>query len=94
MKAPLLINAAEMERQHPDTFHRPSDQDLQAIRAGSMIKVCHESERFWVSVTRRKGDVITGTVSNPLLFSPLEFGEKIKFHIDNVFEVYSKEVAR
>ena len=94
MKSPLLINAAEMNRQHPDTFHRPGDHDLQAIGAGSMIKVCHESERFWVEVTRRKGDVITGKVSNPLLFSPLEFGEKIRLHVDNIFEVYSKEVAR
>ena len=87
MKSPLLINAAEMERQHPKTFHRPSDRDLQAIDAGSSVKVCHEAERFWVSVTRRKGDVITGEVNNILLFSPLELGEKIRFHVDNIFDV-------
>ena len=59
MKTPILINADEMHRQHPDTFHRPSDQDLRAIDAGSLVKVCGNGERFWVEVTRRKGDVIT-----------------------------------
>ena len=87
MKSPLLINAAEMERQHPKTFHRPSDRDLQAIDAGSSVKVCHEAERFWVSVTRRKGDVITGAVNNYLVISPLQFGETIRFHVDNIFDV-------
>ena len=91
MKTPILINADEMHRQHPDTFHRPSDQDLRAIDAGSLVQVCGNGDRFWVVVTGRRGDLVTGAVNNDLIISPLQFGEKIRFHVDNVYDVYPED---
>ena len=94
MKTPILVSAEDMARQHPDRFHRPPPVILKIIGVGDIVKVCDNRERFWVVVTHRKGNIITGEVNNHLIHSPLKVGEKIRFHIDNVYDVYSKEVAR
>ena len=83
-----------MQRQHPATFGRPSPAELDNINPGTSVKICAGNERFWTTVTERTGDVLTGTVDNFLLFSRLQYGDKIKFHPDNIFNIHQKEPAR
>jgi hypothetical protein len=89
VKKILFVNAAEMHRKHPETFHRPSADELQNIGPDCCVKVCaNDMERFWVRVTAKDGDIITGEVDSPLLCVPLRFGQKIKVHTDNVYQIY------
>lgn len=89
-KTPVLVNAAQIQIEHPDTFQRPTADDLAAVEVGSYAKVCHNAERFWVIVKTRAGQIFTGSVNNHLLFSRLKFGDTIKFHTDNIFDIAEK----
>ncbi len=85
-KKPILVNASVMAEEHPDTFHRDDDAILE-VGVGSVVKVSTGGERFWVMVTEEQRPYFTGTVNNHLLFTPLRFGEMIRFHADNIYDV-------
>jgi hypothetical protein len=86
-KTPVLVNAAQIQIEHPDTFQRPEPEELAAVCPGNVVKVGDGGERFWVVVKTRVGKIFTGTVNNMLLFSRLKFGSPIKFHTDNIFDI-------
>jgi hypothetical protein len=85
---PVLVNAAEMAREHPDTFQRPSKAFLDSLRPGDLAKVSDNTERFWCIITERDGDVFTGEVNNFLVASdqPFEVGDLIRFGADNIYD--------
>ena len=45
-----LNNAAALAKQYPDTFHVPTDLEIDRIQEGDSIKVCSHGERFWCTV--------------------------------------------
>jgi len=89
-KTPLalvLVNAAQMANDHPDTFHRPNEGEIKALAPGQPVKVCNGLERFWVQVQTVNFPLFVGRVANQLLFSELKLGDTIAFHADNVFDL-------
>lgn len=85
---PILINAVQMGKAHPDTFQVP---DTSKVKAGDSVKVAQEGERFWVTVQRvyKNGKVI-GVVDNELLCNDqCRFGDTISFHKDNIYCVHA-----
>ena len=88
-----MVNASEMHKQHPTTFGRPSPDRLAAVTAGSIVKVSDHEERFWVVVTGRNGEFLTGTVDNHLVFSRLKCGDEIQFHTDNIYQIFQGVTA-
>ena len=54
----IVVDARDLATRHPDTFEAPSDEELAAIRPGTMVKICLEdvpgtfmpSIRFWNTV--------------------------------------------
>jgi hypothetical protein len=97
MKKEELIfeDAQEMAIKHPLTFEAPLKEDLDSLKTGDFVKVCiripnrvgkmPESERFWVEITEIKGDVITGKVSNDLMYLDLAYQETISFVKNNIY---------
>jgi hypothetical protein len=86
MKRPILVNAVAMSRVHPKTFSVP---DTAAVGKGTIVKVSDDEERFWVEVTDRCGDVLTGLVRNEIVCSgSLDYGDVIQFHVDNVYSIW------
>lgn len=67
-----LMDGVERNRAHPDTFHIPYAEELDAIKVGFWVKVgamtpkAHrcEAERFWVKVTEVTPEGFKGTVDN------------------------------
>ena len=60
----VLVNAAEMARQHRHEFEVPSAEEIAALRARDVVKIATELERFWVQIESRDGDLFNGTIDN------------------------------
>lgn len=88
-------DAQAMRIKYPDTFEAPTKEDLDNLKIGDFVKVCiqipnrvgemPESERFWIEITKIKGDVITGKVSNDLIYLQLSYQETISFVKNNIY---------
>ncbi len=85
-----FINAQKMQEKHPKTFEAPTQEELDALTLGKSVKVCHQEERFWVTITAIKEDVITGTVDNDLVRShPFKYGDAIEFKKEHIYSIFS-----
>ncbi len=85
---PILVNAEEMNRDHPESFFIPKARHK--IKKGDSVKVCCGPERFWTLVVDVTGEVITATVDNYLVCPEnrkLKVGTKIQFAPCNVYQV-------
>ncbi len=86
-KTPVLINAAQLAIEHPDTFQRPPADEIQQLAPGCSVKICNGFERFWVVIQEANFPLFVGKLDNYLLFpNGLRFGGRLAFHADNVFE--------
>lgn len=85
-----FINAQKMKEKYPATFSAPTKEELDSQVIGNYVKVCHNDERFWVTITAIKGDTITGIVNNNLIRpQPFKLGDTIKFKKHHIFSIYS-----
>jgi hypothetical protein len=86
---PILINAAQMARQYPDTFGRPPKSELDKLQRGDFAKVSDNQERFWVIITQRDGDIFTGKIDNHVGLGgqPYRCGDLIRFSTDNIYQL-------
>ena len=83
----VLVNAQEQHIRNPDTFEVPTYNELNNIKLGDFVKVCINSERFWLKVIHITGNIIIGEVNNNLYFSDLIIGDQIYIIRDNIFEI-------
>lgn len=86
---PPLVDAAQMARLYPDTFHLP---DLSGMVVGDVVKVCNGYERFWVTLTeltgQLPGDVCRGVVANDLVHPcGYNVGDEILFERRHIYQV-------
>ena len=93
----IFENAQKLAQKSPDTFYAPPAEELAAIMPGDCVKVCARgvpgevmAERFWLLVHEIQGELITGEVNNNLLFHPLELGELVTVHTDNVYDIHTQ----
>jgi hypothetical protein len=88
-----LTDAQAMARKHPATFSVPSDNDLEAIGDGTLVKICRNDERFWVQVVAFTAEWLTGEVRNELGSNPdLPLGALINFRRKNVFQIIDEPI--
>jgi hypothetical protein len=92
VRSPVLVNAAEMARQHPETFGRPSKQELDSIKSGSLVKVCDGAKRFWTEVISREGETIIARVDSMIGFGQQDYsyGDLIRFGADNIYDIHER----
>lgn len=88
-----FVNAQKMAKEHPNTFEAPTASELCRIGKGTFVKVCaDEVERFWVKITKRNGNQLTGVVDNDLFFTGqhgLVCGDEIFFGTECVYSIMS-----
>ena len=81
-----FTNAQTMHKKHPDTFEAPTKEELDALKVGNIVKVSHNNERFWVTITAIDKDIITGKVDNVLIRpQPFKYGDIIKFKKHHIY---------
>lgn len=86
--SPILVNAEEMSRAHPESFWIPRARSK--VKKGDSVKVCSGGERFWTLVESFVDGVITATVDNHLICPEnrsLKAGVRIQFGPCNVYQV-------
>lgn len=80
-----------MHKLHPSTFEVPSSFELSLIKPGDFVKICvNEVERFWLHVTERTGDDITGRVDNDLIYTDkhgIKYNDILKVKTHHVYSV-------
>lgn len=81
-----LVNARLMAIQW-DSFEVPSDAALKSLGPGDFVKLCRNSERFWVRIDGYIGRKWHGTVANDtLLNDDLKYGDSIFFMRKNIYD--------
>lgn len=89
-----LIDAEEMNRQHPTTFFAPEPHEIEGIQEGSLVKLAFRyerifTERMWVTVTKVDGNHFTGVLDNkPYDIPNLSLGDKVTFEVRHIYEVW------
>ncbi len=85
-----FIDAQQMNETYPDTFEVPDYDELNKVGPGSFVKVSAGQERFWVKVTGRKNDIITGYVDNDLLMTDshgYKLGDEVELEPRHIYQV-------
>lgn len=83
MNPAILVNAAEVERTHPQLCDRPTFKQLQKITPGMVVKINAGQRDFWARIVAIDGELITGVVAM-----------EIKFNRDHIFSIFKKEDAK
>ena len=85
-------NAAQMARDHPETFKRPSLDEITLLDSGTHVLICAARERFWVEITEIKLPLFKGVIENDLLHTEehgLVDGDAVEFHGDHIYKIYT-----
>lgn len=87
-------NAQELKKQYPDTFYAPEPEELQQLKPGDTVKVCACQERFWAEIVAIDDGMVTARVDNHLLMRQLRYNDLIAFHLDNVYNIFPRNVQQ
>jgi hypothetical protein len=85
-----FVDAQEMAKRYPAFFEAPSNEQLDSLKIGDIVKVCHNEERFW-TIIKSIGDdnKITAIVDNDLVCNqPFKCGDEIQFMKCHIFRTY------
>jgi len=89
-----LGSGVRRNREHPDTFYIPPEEERQAVVPGMDVKLMFEmrdgfGERMWVTVTEVKKRHLVGTLSSlPVGIPRLLPGDKIKFKREHIIDIW------
>jgi len=93
----MLEDAAQRNREHPETFEIPPDSLRNSLVIGDLAKLCFRfrdsdgrvlGERMWVMVTAAKEGQYVGVLRNdPLLSDALGYEDVVTFSGEHVADV-------
>jgi len=92
-------DAQSMAKKHPKTFEIPNQDDINSVKAGSVVKLIFNiedssddtpgSERMWVEVTKVNNSGYVGKLDNrPAVIRGLKPGDKIEFQAKNIASIW------
>lgn len=80
-----FLDAQQMNKENPDTFWAPNQEELDSLEPGLYVKICENKERFWVHLTEVDGDKLAGRIDNDLVFEhSFKCDDEITFEKKNV----------
>ena len=89
-----LGSGVRLNREYPDTFRIPSEEERDAVVPGMEVKLAFEmrdgwGERMWLTVTALKGRKLIGELQNiPFGIPRLLTGDKIKFKREHIIDIW------
>ena len=86
MKTREFVNAQKMAIEHPKTFEAPTEEDLNSIVVGDIVKVSTGNERFWTIITEINVDNDLVQDEN----EDLTYGTVINFKKENIYDIFPK----
>jgi hypothetical protein len=92
MRTALLVNAEQLHKAYPETFHT---HDWPELEVGDFAKLSILGERFWAEIETVHGDVFTGRIDNEIVGSEeINLNDSIQFHRSNILWVMRAEDAK
>ena len=92
-----LVNAEEMNRKHPTTFHIEPRIDREALRVGDTVKMIFEypsggGDRMWVRVSEvLPGPRFKGILDNEAFFEGApKLGDTVEFGPENITAIMDR----
>ncbi len=89
-----IESGVERNREYPETFWIPNDEDKRLIQPGNHVRLMWyvprleiAGERMWVLVTHRRGDRLVGRLLNDPVCVFASYDDVVKFHIDDVIDI-------
>jgi hypothetical protein len=78
-----------MAKIYPLTFIAPTVEDLAKIRPGGEVKLCCNSDSFWVLIDSVDGDTLIGVVDDGVvdLSMGVRDGDRVRFEKRHVYEI-------
>jgi death-on-curing protein len=95
----VLLNVRKQAKKYPDTFHIPFEEDIDALKIGSIIKLIFHiedesvgGERMWVLITEINNDEFVGELdSSPTIIRGLHYKDKISFKAEHIASIWDDE---
>lgn len=95
-----LENVRELNRQNPRTFLIPTQEEIDKIEIGGLVKLIFamekpqkngcQAERMWVEVIEKNDIVFHGKLDNdPYYLTTIKCGDNITFKAENIAGIYS-----
>lgn len=85
-----FTDAKALARKHPGTFSVPNQAKIDSLTPGDSVKVCINSERFWVLLTSVKGG-LRGDVDNDLVNNDhLRCGAHVAVEPRHIYQIMRK----
>lgn len=85
-----FIDAQQMHKDFPGTFKVPSNEALDKLKNGDLVKIAVDSERFWILIGTIEGDKITGNVYSDLILTQyhgLKKNDAIEFEKKHIYAI-------
>lgn len=85
-----FIDAQQLHKDFPGTFKVPSNEALDKLKNGDLVKIAVDSERFWVQIETVESDKITGKVYSDLILTQyhgLKANDNIEFEKRHIYAI-------
>lgn len=88
-----LMDGVALNKQYPDSFYIPSEEDKSALKIGDSVKLGltggELGERMWFTVISKddKGNFVGELDSIPVVYVALEPGDKLEFEAKNIIDI-------
>ncbi len=80
------VDAQEMAIQHA-TFYAPTEEQINEIRIGNIVKICNTRERFWVRIIEIDGEYLYGDIRDILMIDRgYDFGDTVRFERKHIYD--------
>ena len=82
------INTHEIQIQNPDNFTIPTNDDLNSLSVGNLVKIGNKMERFWVKLVEINKDYLLGKIDNHLTFNnDYDYNDMVLFEKKNIYNI-------
>lgn len=85
---PNFMDAQQMHQDFPELLKVPSQDRLDKLAPGDLVKVCADEERFWIRVKTVEAEKVTGTIYSDLVltgYHGLKANDEIEFEKKHIY---------
>lgn len=85
-----ILDYQHLHSELPQTFTVPSQEELDKIIPGDLVRICVEPERFWVRVKTIEGDKVTGNIYSDMIHTAthgMKANDSIEFEKRHIYRI-------
>jgi hypothetical protein len=83
------IDTHQIQLLNPNNFTIPTNNDLNSLSVGNLVKIGNKMERFWVKIVEINKDFLLGKIDNHLTFSQkYNYNDIVLFEKNNIYNIH------